>query len=374
MRNTILVLHRWLGLSAGIVFAIASLTGGVLVFETELDAWLNRGRYPTTPGLIAPAVLDAALRDAAGGDEVLRVRWPTPRDPVFAAEIRTGGATRVLWLDPGTGTQIRPLHGGSRLVPAIRRVHTTLFAGFIGHWVVTISCMIALLGLITGAILWWPGLARFASGFAIRARRGAHILTYDLHQTLGILAFPLLIVLTATGVLIPFPDAAESIARSIVRSAAAPSAWESVPSDRGSGGARMQIDDLLEAAQRLTGNERSVPEAILFPADGDSAIDVRLRIRPPGQAGGVVRVLIDRNTGDVLQVRDPRALDPAARLGTIDVFNLHIGGVGGPFIRWLWFLACLIGALSLPTGAVVWWHKRTRKLEASTQRAARLGM
>jgi len=372
MRNTILALHRWLGLSAGIVFAIASLTGAVLVFETELDGWLNRGRYATTPGLIAPAVLDAALRDAAGGDEVLRVRWPTPRDPVFAAEIRTAGGTRVLWLDPGTGRQITPLHGGSRVVPAIRRVHTTLFAGFIGHWVVTISCMFALFGLITGMFLWWPGLARFASGFAIRPRRGAFILNYDLHQTLGILAFPLLIVLTATGVLIPFPGAAESMARGVVRGAAVPAAWESATSLRGGG--RAQIEDLLEVAQRLTGNERSVPEAILFPADGDSAIDVRLRIRPPGQAGGVVRVLVDRNTGDVLRVRDPRALDPAARLGTIDVFNVHIGAVGGPWIRWLWVIACLIGALSLPTGAVVWWHKRMRRLEASTQRAARLGM
>ncbi|MCI0436228.1 MAG: PepSY domain-containing protein [Gemmatimonadetes bacterium] len=359
MRDAILVVHRWLGLTVGMVFGIASLTGAGLVFETEIDALLNRDRFVTTAGLITPSGLDAGLQRILGQGELRHVRWPTAREPVFEVAIADAAGVRTVWLDPGTGAAIEPRRGRNRIVPAIRRVHTTLFAGYVGHWVVTLSCMAALIGLITGSILWWPGRRRLARGFTIRMRRGAHVLNYDLHQTLGILAFPLLIVLTATGVLIPFPRPAEQAARIILRTGPGARGWAPAISSPSAAPAALRLDTLIERAQHAAALS-SPPELVLYPARADGVIDVRLRTRPFGETGGSVRVLMDRYSGSVLQVRDPRDLDRARRFATVDVFNVHIGAIGGPLVRALWFVACLIGALSLPTGVLVWWLRGRR--------------
>ncbi len=377
MRDAILVLHRWLGLSVGIVFGIASLTGAVLVFETELDARLNRGRFAVSPGMITPPALDAALGSIAGDARVRRVRWPHAREPVFEVELEEEAGPRILWLDPGSGEEIRPVRGRNRLVPAIRRTHTTLFAGVVGHWLVTVSCALALIGLITGLILWWPGLARFAHGFAIRLRRGLWIFNYDVHQVLGTLAFPLLIALTLTGVLIPFPAATSALARPFVGTpepepsgAAAAQLPLRVDAEAGSETPFTGVADLIERATAAAGGEAE-PDVVVFPAQATEPVDVRLRIRPLGQAGGTLRVWIDPGSGAVLRVRDPRVLPPAERIATIDVFNVHIGAFGGAVVRWLWFGTCLIGAMSLPTGVLIWWLKRARKLRSADARAGR---
>ena len=59
-------LHRWLGVSIGLVFALAGLTGAVLVFYVELDAWANPQIAPAR-SCAHPRSVDevlAALHDA----------------------------------------------------------------------------------------------------------------------------------------------------------------------------------------------------------------------------------------------------------------------------------------------------------------------
>jgi len=60
---------------------------------------------------------------------------------------------------------------------ATARVHTSLLAGRHGHWLVTATSAAAVLSLLTGLYLWWPGIRKFFRGFAVRAKRGAYILT-----------------------------------------------------------------------------------------------------------------------------------------------------------------------------------------------------
>ena len=37
MREKLMFVHRWLGLTAGVIFAIASATGAVLIYQADLD-------------------------------------------------------------------------------------------------------------------------------------------------------------------------------------------------------------------------------------------------------------------------------------------------------------------------------------------------
>ena len=40
-RSKWFTVHRWLGVGLGVWFALVGLSGGILVFEDPIDAWLN---------------------------------------------------------------------------------------------------------------------------------------------------------------------------------------------------------------------------------------------------------------------------------------------------------------------------------------------
>ncbi len=46
--------HRWLGISLGVWFALVGLSGAILVFEDPIDAWLNPHLLTTALARHAP--------------------------------------------------------------------------------------------------------------------------------------------------------------------------------------------------------------------------------------------------------------------------------------------------------------------------------
>ena len=204
LRGFWLAAHRWLGLGTGILFAIAALTGAVLVYEHELESRINGGLYVTTPGDVgADAVLARVARDIPG--TLTSLRWPSDGAPYYTAEMSYADGSRgIAHLDPGTGELAQQLARRSNVIQLVRRTHTTLLAGRVGHYLVLAGAVCALVSLVTGALLWWPAMRRPAPGFRVRMRAGIQPFTLDLHKAAGAIALPFLFVVTLTGVLLPF--------------------------------------------------------------------------------------------------------------------------------------------------------------------------
>jgi uncharacterized iron-regulated membrane protein len=213
--------------------------------------------------------------------------------------------------------------------------------------------------MVTGLILWWPGVKRITRGFSVRLRRGFYPLNYDLHQAAGALALPLLFVITLTGVLIPYQRQAEMVLRIALGDAGAVERTPvTVPPLVQPG-----PTDLVERAQHIVPDGR--PTMLRMPATGGNAqVDV-LR-GGHGVAGGTVSVMLDPTDASIVSVRDPRTASDARRLAGPFNFNVHIGAVGGPLVRVLYVIVCLMGAAVAVTGFTIWWLKRTRVGENAT--------
>ncbi|MBG1241452.1 PepSY domain-containing protein [Nostoc sp. NZL] len=54
LRKSILSLHRYVGILAGILLIIISLTGSLLVFHEEIDQFFNPQLLRVTPQNISP--------------------------------------------------------------------------------------------------------------------------------------------------------------------------------------------------------------------------------------------------------------------------------------------------------------------------------
>lgn len=373
LREAFLVVHRWIGIGAGVFFCIASMTGAVLVFEPELHDLMTRSSRRTSLGDVGAAAVELRVREEFPDARIAFFRPPQTDPGVYRIDIESGAGNRTIFVSAGTGRVLPGAKEQSATVLLIRRLHTNLVAGRPGVWLVTSATIVAALGMVTGIVLWWPGLRRLARGFVIRFRRTFYILNYDVHQVIGIFALPLLLVITLTGALLPFGGMARRLSHAVYAQFARPGpVWPAVrvqqPSQDAAAPARSASEILRSASSAIPDGQ---PLGVVFPRGSRSPIEARLLVGGVPSARSIATVLIDPHSGDVLSVRDPRSLAPGDRLYTEGLVRLHVGGFDSVTLRILYALACVAGVLLVPTGFVVWWLKRTRLELAEERRRTR---
>jgi uncharacterized iron-regulated membrane protein len=336
----------------------------VLVYQTELDKLLGGPRFETTAGEQSPEAIEEAVRAAHPEATITSVAWPADGENVVRVGLLQDGRASNTWVDNGSGRIIQPRPQLVVLL-GIRRLHVNLFMGRFGRMLVTWTSAAALVALVLGVILWWPGVRKFWTGFRIRLTRGTYILNFDLHQALGIVALPLLIFGSATGVLIVYGGPVDRFEHAVYGPPPADDWAEmraSVPADEAAETSSVATLAATAGAQAPGATLRllTIPRAADAPAEAELAA--------PG--GPTVRVALDRYTGEVLATRQET---PHFRFDRHTNEQLHIANIGGPFFSLLYMLSCAIGFILVPTGVIVWWMKRSRKADSAERREARYG-
>lgn len=203
--------HRWIGLIAGTVMALIGLTGGMTVFQREIDAWLNPALF--TPGE-GPAQhgVDTALAAALALDRSGRVsliRLPDPVWPVLTVnQTRRGPAGMERWMihvDPVSGRVLGARNFEAGFTQTIYDLHSTLLlrpwwgkelAGTIG--------LLALFSIGSGLYLWWPRQEGLRALLRLR-RRPRQLLYLDLHNLTGAWLAVVLLAVVGSGVWLSLP-------------------------------------------------------------------------------------------------------------------------------------------------------------------------
>ena len=342
MRRALLFVHRWLGLTAGVVFAIAALTGSIMVYADDLDVLLDGAPSQTQSGFSEPDAISAAVQRSFPGSRLVRVIWPDDAGNILQLRLLDNGTQRDLALDAGSGALLRP---GPRhpFLRAVRRLHTSLLAGQVGTHLVWYATFASLGSLVLGVFLWWPGIRRITSGFRLRMRRSMFVVLLDAHRTLGILALPLLLTMTATAIL--FEPAVMRVADRLVNGASTVD-WTRLRSASSAAAPDIGLAGAARAAQEAV--DGAALQSVTFPQNSDGIVDVRMR---DAAGPGATRLALDRRTGEILarvRLRYDEDLN----------FRLHSGLVGGDVVRALYSSACLVGFSLLPTGVAVWWMRR----------------
>lgn len=223
MRGALVVLHRWLGLGAAGFLFVAGLTGAIISWDHEIDAWLNPALFEARSAGPARASLELAA-EVERADPRLQVSFlPLHAEPghtlLFGVEPRpdprTGKAAELgfnqLALDPATGeAQGRRFWGQpsltrENLLPFLYRLHYSLTLPLVSG----VDVGVLLMGVVgmawtidCVAALWisFPRLASWRKSFAFRWREGGYRLLFDLHRSGGVWLWLLLLTLAVTSV------------------------------------------------------------------------------------------------------------------------------------------------------------------------------
>lgn len=222
------VLHRWLGLFTALFLFLAGLTGAVISWDHEVDAWLNPQLYDAGshgPPRDALELARAIERD----DARLRVTYlPLAAEPGQALRIfvapRVDPATGApyaldfnqLAVDPATGAvQARREWGAvslarENLLPFLYKLHYSLHipasgSGVeLGMWLMGAVGIVWIFDSLIALWLSFPRRALWRRSFQFRWDKGPRAATFDLHRSGGVWVWALLLMIAVTSVSMNF--------------------------------------------------------------------------------------------------------------------------------------------------------------------------
>ena len=216
-RKLLLTLHLIAGLVSALVLIMLGLSGSVLVFEPEIDHWLNaplakvRSEDASQPVAIARFPLDtlaAKLEQAHPGTKLVSIFMPIESDLTYNMTLRGAGPGKPLNLavDPYTGAELGSLDSANTLMRTVHQFHTKLLLGPNGKSITAWGAVLLLFLALSGLVLWWPRKMWRMSGSESGRRRN-----FDLHNVLGIWSSVFMLIFAVTGIVIHWDDAAKTL-------------------------------------------------------------------------------------------------------------------------------------------------------------------
>lgn len=352
-------MHRWLGLTLGLVLVLSGLTGSYLAFYVEIERatiaplQLSPGRQPRSMEAVYQAL--AQLGPPENG------RWSIelPRDGgvVTARYAARGQAIRMVSVDPVSLAIVRDVEWGATLSTWIYELHYRLLMGRPGAPVMG-AIGLGVLGLLgLGAVLWWRS-GRTARSRLMFARNGpAERKVYDLHRLIGLASLLLLSITVATATAMSLPDQVKPVLTAFSPTTGQPDP-RSGPAD---GRTRLPLDRAIALARRhLPGvdvrwvqmpRDETAPYAVRFWQPGE-----------PSRRFPRSYVWLDQYDGRVLAVEHgPR--DTATDRILAWLYPLHSGEAFGLVGRTVVGLLGLVPALLFVTG-LLRWRSKARRLAA----------
>lgn len=369
LRRAFVRLHRWVGLGLGAWLVLLGLTGGVMVWHDELDAWLNPqwfraqpscGQSPDRSVARTLAIFSAAVPQARA------TMVSAPRAPQAAYVVwepaAVDGTRRQHFVDADCGRYLgMRVRGALRidrahLVPAVYELHRSLLAGEVGHAAVGIGALVFLGLAMSGLLLAWPRgqrPARWRSVLMIKRGAATSRVVYDLHRATGLWMLPFLLLMCVSGAWLCFPKQGRALVAAVLPTLQ--HGLQPVDTPAAHGMAQGDPDALIKLAEAQWPAARW--SRLQWPEGPRTYYEVRLLQRGEPRADtGDTRVRLTAQ-GQVIAIRDALHA-PAGEALLAWLFPLHSAEALGRAGRVAWTLFGLAPALLLGSSVWLWWRRR----------------
>jgi uncharacterized iron-regulated membrane protein len=371
LRAAVVAIHRYAGLGMAVFLVLVGLSGSLIAWEDEIDAWLNPQLFLTSHAIGLPIPeLAERFEQAHPGVQLFFLQEPAESGHTVKAYVRnwpapgSGRSLNQVFIDPltaevlGARSTIAPGMTREEIVPWIYRFHYSLTMGSAGSYLVGIVSLVWLVDCFLG--LWLtlprgrPFLEKWRVSWGVRRKR----LNFDLHRASGLWLWPVLLVLAFSGiyfnlfreVFTPVMNAVSSITPRPYNDPSLPTALDAP---------QMTWIQAAEIAQRQI--KQRVPTARMSNMGYDAyrgyyRAGFHTPEDPMASAGGA-HVYVNAVDGSIRAIHLPGQ-------GTVaDVimewqFPLHSGQAFGVVGRVIISLAGLFIAVLSVTGVILWWRKR----------------
>jgi uncharacterized iron-regulated membrane protein len=368
-RSFWLTIHLYLGLSAGLIFVLAGLTGSLLVFYVEMDEWLNPALQISAAATTTPKTyteifqaLQARHPERTGAWRLEMPRHPqaplTARYYQPAETAHLEFAPLMVSVNPYTAEITSSRFWGEYAMTWIYDLHYTLLLDATGKIIMGIIGGLLLVGLCTGLYLWWPAPGKMRTALTFKQAASQPRFIFDLHKVNGVYSFIVLLLLILSGVLLELPNFFNpGIER--LSPLYQPKNTVSLPQP---GRAKILADQAVAIALQ------AFPHATLrwLESPRDATGSYRVMVYQPGEPSKrfpKTTLWINQYSGAILSVRNP-AKHSAGDNFLSWLHPLHSGEIAGMPGRWLVLASGFVPLMLYVTGFIRWRQKRRAAFRA----------
>jgi len=374
--------HRYVGLLMAGFLAVAGLTGSILAFGAEIDAWLNPHWFRVESR--GPALgLDRLAYRIEQADPAVRVDYIThdgrpghaafafvSPQPGHADDAGTRPSYNQVFIDPISGAILGQRQrgacclGAAHFVPFMLEVHRSLFIPAPwGRWLMGGIALLWLLDGFVGAYLTLPrSRPRWRKwGVAWKIKRGAgpYRLNFDLHRAGGLWPWGMLLALAMSSVYLNLrAEVFEPVVATF--SPVSPFPQSPVAGPARAGGPLLNFETARKQADqhaRDWGWPYHVSGVTYFRDQGTFLAMLWPAYENRGTGLGAPLLFYDAYTGHLLKADVPGAGSWGDQVIAVQ-FPLHSGQIAGLPGKIIVCLGGLLVAMLSATGVVIWQRKR----------------
>lgn len=365
MREIVLTVHRWTGLTAGLLVVMVVLTGLGMVFRPQLEPRIDRALHEvdTCTSRIPLDTLAERAREAHGGRTIRQVELANAG---FGATVVRYTDDLGVYLDPCSGRVLGTQDRWGGVFGTIEYLHRLRFFKDtdVSETVAGTSSLVLALVMVGGGIaVWWPATRRqWKSAWKLRWRLKGAAFEINLHRTYGIYA-ALVILATALASLTFVFGWANAAVYAVTGSA--PPAPK--PHSTGASTTLAPLERLLERTLATVPGARDI--TLLLPRKPGDAVEATVIERDAPHPNAATLVYLDAHTARVVGFA-PYAAASAGTRAYRWLKSMHMGYIGGLFGQ----LVLFAGVLAVPvlgyTGIRSWLRRRVPRAERAAARQA----
>ena len=367
LRRKLLPVHRWVGLTVGLIALASAVTGAGMIFRQQLDPIVYPRIFRSTAcaqALPLDAFAETARRlHRAGQLDYLRVRGKSDA-PIQARFVDKD----TLYFDRCTGALVASQNRYSGFFGTLEEIHRGRWLPSAVSDVVMGSGALSLLFLLIGigTYLWWPRKPRrFSQGFQVSRKLKGPAFNIGLHRAVGgWVAIPL-----ALSALTGLPNAFAGIHDAITSLDAVAGVHPHSAFSAAVPAHRLPLARAWETITRLTPAPR---EALLHvglkPTD---PLEIYIIAADAPHANARTYLFLDAYSGRVLSYTPYANMGVGSRI-YFWMLSLHTGEVGGVFAQLVLFAGAAGATVLGYTGYSTYLRRRfLKKKSRSTTKAGK---
>ncbi len=358
-------LHLWITLISGWIVLIVCLTGSLYAFKDEITEITEPWRFVDAQNepILKPTKVLEITAEKVEIMKPIAITYGESTDAIFVDFFDFDKGMTTVFIDPYDGHIIKTIKKGKDDFDFFRFVlngHRSLWLpSDIGRPLVGWSVLLFVIVLITGLILWIPKRWKYLkNNFKVRQKK----LSYDLHNTLGGIFLPFLILIALTGLIWSFTWFSKAVYT--VTGGGELKSYVLPKSDVS--GMDTKLADPLDKLymQLKEANPKAPTFYFAMPSDSSGVFRVSI-VHKRNSYYQTDNLFFDQYTLSPLQGQGPYAgkytdVSTADKIRRMNL-EIHDGRILGIFGKTIAFCSCLVGILLFVTGFILWIKRKKRK-------------
>ena len=373
-RQSMTWLHTWIGLILCWVMYFMFVTGTTGYFDDEIDQYMTPEiehhapatmeqrfislmEYGNTHALAAQSWFLRLEAQRSGLLSRIFYRVPDPENPDKTVSHNT-------YIDPRTGHDVtdiaRDTAGGQTLYRMHWRLH--YIDSQIAYYLIGIVTLFMFIGVVSGIVI---HRKIFTDFFTFRAQKNGKG-WLDAHNLVSVTSLPFQLMISYSGLLFMVTTFLPLIGygsfgfdEKATRQAVQDLRPQVLVEKSGTPAPMLSPDKLFEKINAQLDLTQVTSIQVKAPGDANAVVVVRVSESIYG-ARTAQSIVFSAITGDYIESK-PRAVNAAMQFNRV-MLDLHEGIFASTELRWLYFVAGLLGATMMATGAIYYVRKRRVKL------------